>query len=203
MHVYIIDDDPEIRRSLAFMLMSEGIESTGFSCAETFLEALPGLKSGCVLLDLRMPGMSGLSLQTELHRSRRDMPVIMVSGHGEVSTAVRAMKEGAVDFLEKPFSKADLMAALDAASRDRGFPTISEEARNKAKQQIALLTKREREVLEGLVEGRLNKGIAFQLKISPRTVEVHRASIMRKLGVHSLSEMLQIAFIAGYSRALL
>lgn len=202
MHVYIIDDDPEIQRSLSFMLLSEGIASTAFGCAEEFLEQLPELMPGCLLLDLRMPGMSGLALQAHLHQADCNLPVVMMTGHGEVSSAVRAMKEGAVDFLEKPFSKADLMAALDAADWEHGHPTVSHEARNKAEQQIAILTSREREVLEGLVQGHLNKRIAYDLSISPRTVEVHRANVMKKLGVHSLSEMLHVAFLAGHNHAI-
>lgn len=200
MHVYIIDDDPEIQRSLAFMLMSEGIASTAFGCAEEFLAHLPGLKPGCLLLDLRMPGISGLALQTQLVQAGCHMPVIMMTGHGEVSSAVRAMKNGAVDFLEKPFSKADLMAALEAAGREAAHPMIRSEEQHQAEAQLAHLTSREREVLEGLVQGHLNKRIAFDLAISPRTVEVHRANVMKKLGVHSLSELLHIAFVAGHTR---
>lgn len=201
MHVYIIDDDPEIQQSLAFMLMSEGIESTSFASAEDFLEHLSGLKPGCILLDLRMPGISGLALQAQLHQSGCLLPVVMMTGHGEVSSAVRAMKEGAVDFLEKPFSKADLMAALTAADREWEHPAVSSQERSKAEQQLAGLTSREREVLHGLVLGHLNKRIAYDLSISPRTVEVHRANVMKKLGVHSLSEMLHIAFLAGHNHA--
>lgn len=196
MHVYIIDDDPEIQRSLAFMLMSEGITSTAFGCAEDFLAKLPGLKPGCLLVDLRMPGMSGLALQARLHQLGCHLPVIMMTGHGEVGSAVKAMKEGAIDFLEKPFSKADLMAALHAAEGVSGRHAIASEARQHAEQQLAQLTNREREVLHGLVQGHLNKRIAHDLEISPRTVEVHRANVMKKLGVHSLSEVLHIAFLA-------
>lgn len=128
------------------------------------------------------------------------MPVIMMTGHGEVSSAVTAMKEGAIDFLEKPFSKADLLAALEAAGRADEQPVFTSQERQEAEEQIAHLTNREREVLMGLVQGHLNKQIAYDLDISPRTVEVHRANVMKKLGVHSLSEMLHIAFLAGYSR---
>lgn len=196
MHVYIIDDDPEIQRSLAFMLMSEGITSTAFGCAEDLLAQLPGLKQGCLLVDLRMPGMSGLALQARLHQLGCHLPVIMMTGHGEVGSAVKAMKEGAIDFLEKPFPKADLMAALHAAESVSGHHAIASEARRNAEQQLAQLTNREREVLHGLVLGHLNKRIAHDLEISPRTVEVHRANVMKKLGVHSLSEVLHIAFLA-------
>ncbi|WP_324075392.1 MAG: response regulator [Erythrobacter sp.] len=200
MHVYIIDDDPEIQRSMAFMLMSEDIGSTSFGSAEEFLQHLPQLTPGCLLLDLRMPGISGLALQAQLHQAGCQMPVIMMTGHGEVSSAVRAMKDGAIDFLEKPFSKSDLMAALKAAGRAGEQPVVTSHEQQKAEEQIAHLTNREREVLIGLVQGHLNKQIAYDLDISPRTVEVHRANVMKKLGVHSLSEMLQIAFLAGYSR---
>lgn len=200
MHVYIIDDDPEIQRSMAFMLMSEGIASSAFGSAEEFLQHLPELAPGCLLLDLRLPGISGLALQAQLHQAGCQMPVIMMTGHGEVSSAVTAMKEGAIDFLEKPFSKADLLAALEAAGRADEQPVFTSQERQEAEEQIAHLTNREREVLMGLVQGHLNKQIAYDLDISPRTVEVHRANVMKKLGVHSLSEMLHIAFLAGYSR---
>lgn len=200
MHVYIIDDDPEIQRSMAFMLKTEDIGSTPFGSAEEFLQHLPQLSPGILLLDLRMPGISGLALQAQLHQAGCQMPVIMMTGHGEVSSAVRAMKEGAIDFLEKPFSKSDLMAALEAAGRVDEQPAVTSQEQQEAQQQIAHLTNRERDVLVGLVQGHLNKQIAYDLDISPRTVEVHRANIMRKLEVHSLSELLQIAFLAGYSR---
>lgn len=202
MHVYIIDDDPEVQRSLAFMLLSDGIGSTLFGSAEEFLEHLPHLGPGCLLLDLRLPGISGLDLQARLHKAGCNLPVIVMTGHGEVSSAVRAMKEGAIDFLEKPFAKSDLMAALKAAKREWNQPSVSPEVRLKAEEQIAQLSNREREVLQGLVNGHLNKQIAYQLDISPRTVEVHRANAMKKLGVHSLSEMLNIAFLAGHNRPL-
>jgi two-component system response regulator FixJ len=155
---------------------------------------------GCLLLDLRLPGISGLDLQARLHEEGCTLPVIVMTGHGEVSSAVRAMKEGAIDFLEKPFAKSDLMAALKAAKRAWKQPSISSEVRLKAEEQIAQLTNRERQVLLGLVQGHLNKQIAYDLDISPRTVEVHRANVMKKLGVHSLSEMLNIAFLAGHNR---
>lgn len=200
MHVYIIDDDPEIQRSMAFMLKTEDIGSTPFDSAEEFLQQLPQLSPGILLLDLRMPGISGLALQAQLHQAGCQMPVIMMTGHGEVSSAVRAMKEGAIDFLEKPFSKSDLMAALEAAGRVDEQPAITSQEQQEAQQQIAHLTNRERDVLMGLVQGHLNKQVAYDLDISPRTVEVHRANIMRKLEVHSLSELLHIAFLAGHSR---
>jgi Response regulator len=201
MHIHIIDDDPEVRRSLNFMLMSEGIESSTFGSAEEFLERWPDLKTGCILADVRMPGMSGLDLQVRLREANCNFPFIMMSGHGEVSSAVRAMKAGAIDFLEKPFSKADLLAALAAADAEQSPPTVSNKARDKALERLAQLTNRERAVLQSLVEGRLNKRIARDLDISPRTVEAHRANAMRKLGVHSLSELLQIAFVAGIYHA--
>ena len=197
MRVHIIDDDPEIQRSLAFMLKSENIETSVYRCAEDFIEKLPDLEPGCLLVDLRMPGMSGLALQVHLHTSGCNLPVVMMTGHGEVSSAVQAMKEGAVDFLEKPFSKADLMAAIDAARQALDHPTIVPTMRIEAEKQIGQLSPREMEVLDGLVKGHLNKRIAYDLGISPRTVEVHRANLMKKVNVHTLSELLHIAFLAG------
>lgn len=194
--VHIVDNDPEIQDSLSFMLRAEGIGATQHSSALELLTALDALKPGCLIIDIRMPGMSGLDLQEELHRRGCQWPVIIVTGHGDVETAVHAMKAGAVDFLQKPFAKADLMAALDAA-----FARTAEHAPPtaeclKAAESIASLSRRERQIVDGLVKGQVNKTIAHALGISPRTVEIHRASAMRKLAVHSLSELLHIAFLA-------
>lgn len=197
MQVHIIDDEPEIRHSLSFMLKSGGIESKGYDSAEDFVDQLPHVTPGCLLVDMRMPGMSGLALQLRLHEMGCNLPVVLMTGHGDVSSAVRAMKEGAIDFLEKPFTKADLMAAIDAARDYLEHPPVPPQARQSALARIGLLTKRELEVVDGLVKGHLNKRIAFDLGISPRTVEVHRANAMKKTEVHVLSELLHIAFLSG------
>lgn len=194
---HIIDDDAEIRNSLAFMLSAEGIETTQHDCADTFLTALPLLRPGCILLDLRLPGMPGLQLQKHLHTAGCRMPVIVVTGHGDIGSAVGAMKEGAIDFIQKPFSRVDLLAALDAAWAELDHPAPTSEERIQAEALIAQLTPREHDVLDGLVKGHPNKVIAYNLDISPRTVELYRANAMRKLNARSLSEMLHVAFLAG------
>lgn len=195
--VHIIDDDEQVRTSVSFMLRSEGLATTTHASAETFLAALTDLKPGCLLIDLRMAGMGGLELQKHLHQIDYRMPVIMMTGHGDVTSAVAAMKQGAVDFIQKPFAKSDLIAALEAAWQLVEHPAPTAEARVNAANRIALLTARELEVLHGLVKGYPNKTIAYDLGISPRTVEVHRANAMKKLDVSSLPEMLHLAFLAG------
>lgn len=195
--VHIVDDDPEILESVSFMLASEDIATTRHDCAETFVEALPELAPGCIVLDILMPGMSGLELQQHLHRNGCHMPVVIVTGHGDVQSAVAAMKEGAIDFIQKPFAKADLLASVQAAWAEMAKPAPSDDERQQALAMLERLTQREREVVAGLVKGQANKNIAFDMGISPRTVELYRANAMRKLEARSLSELLHIAFIAG------
>lgn len=202
--VHIIDDDREILDSVSFMLRTEGMATTIFASSEDFLAALPELEPGCILLDVRMPGMDGLQLQRHLHEHGCRMPVIFITGHGDVTTAVAAMKEGAVDFIQKPFTRDELCTAIDTAfirhleavqAAAGGDPA----AARRAAELIDCLTRREQQVLEGLVRGQANKNIAFDLDISPRTVELYRANAMKKLKARSLSEMLQIAFLAGFA----
>lgn len=194
---HIVDDDVEILESVSFMLRAEAIETTIHECSEAFVAALPNLKPGCIILDIFMPGMDGLHLQKVLHEMGCRMPVIMVTGHGDIASAVAAMKEGALDFIQKPFAKSDLMSALDAAWAQMLQPASNPEERKLAEDKIASLTPRERQVIAGLVRGHPNKTIAFDLGISPRTVELYRANASRKLKARSLSELLQIAFHAG------
>ena len=195
--VHIVDDDPEVLESVSFMLASEGIATTCHDCAEAFVSALPELAPGCIVLDILMPGMSGLQLQKHLHENGCRMPVVIVTGHGDVQSAVAAMKEGAIDFIQKPFAKADLMASLETAWADLARPAPGEDERSRARCLLARLTQRESEVVAGLVKGQANKNIAFDMGISPRTVELYRANAMRKLEARSLSELLHIAFLAG------
>jgi two-component system response regulator FixJ len=196
-HIYLIDDDEAVRRSASFLLRTSGFTVTAFASGTDFLKDARTGEPGCVLLDVRMPDMDGLAVQRRLAERGTEHPVIIMTGHGDVSIAVEAMKAGAVDFIEKPFEKAQLLAALDVAFArlfDRDAAQASQEA---AKVRIAVLTPRERDVLCGLVRGHPNKTIAYDLGISPRTVEVHRANLMTKLRVHSLSDALRIAFAAG------
>jgi len=194
---YIVDDDEAIRRSLTFMLKTSGYKVEQFSCGEEFLKAAPKLTPGCVLLDIRMPGMDGLEVQQAMAQAGVPLPVIIMTGHGDVNLAVRAMKAGAIDFIEKPFEKATLMSALEQGFAKLGADDVRLLRAQEAAIRLEVLSPRERDVLQGLVAGLPNKTIAYDLGISPRTVEIHRANLMTKLNVKSLSEALRIAFAAG------
>lgn len=195
--VYLVDDDEAIRRSAGFMLKTSGHVVKAYASGVEFLKESKDLEPGCVLLDIRMPGMDGLEVQQALRDRGSLLPIVIMTGHGDVGIAVRAMKVGAIDFIEKPFQKSVLLEALD-----QGFSQIerrdSSQARaDEAQVRLQALTPRERDVLAGLVRGHPNKTIAYDLGISPRTVEIHRANLMAKLEVHSLSDALRIAFAAG------
>jgi two-component system, LuxR family, response regulator FixJ len=198
--IHLVDDDEAIRKSAGFMLRTSGYTVNCYASGAEFLKAASSAELGCVLLDVRMPGLDGLQVQAAMRDRGIAMPVVVLTGHGDVTVAVQAMKAGAIDFLEKPFEKA---AVLDAIQRgfsrmDNADTMAIEEA--DARVRLALLTPREREILEGLVMGYPNKTIAYDMGISSRTVEVHRASLMSKLSAHSLSDVLRIAFSAGMGR---
>lgn len=195
--IYVVDDDEAVRRSLVFMLKTSGFDAVPFQSGDAFLKEARHAPEGCVLLDIRMPGLDGLAVQRDLNERGIAMPVIVLTGHGDVSIAVEAMKAGAIDFLEKPFEKAALLRAIDAAFRRFDRKSLAAEDSRAAAVRLAVLTPRERDVLDGLVRGHPNKTIAYDLGISPRTVEVHRANLMTKLEVRSLSEALRLAFAAG------
>lgn len=199
--IYLVDDHESVRRSVGFMLRTSGFEVESYVSGDAFLKEVKSLDAGCVLLDVRMPGRDGLKVQAELADRGIDFPVVVMTGHGDIEIAVRAMKAGAVDFIEKPFEKKVLLEAIEegCARLDRNRRTSARA--EAARIRLAGLTPREREVLEGLVEGLPNKTIAYDLGISPRTVEIHRANVMRKLAVGSLSEALRIAFAAGVGEA--
>lgn len=199
--VHIVDDDEAIRRSAGFMLRTAGFAVETWEDGAAFLRAAKGAAPGCILLDVRMPEMDGLQVQAALADRGIALPVIVLTGHGDVATAVAAMKSGAVDFLEKPFEKAQLLRALDAGFHRLDHARDALAGAQDAAIRLAALTPRERDVLTGLVRGHPNKTIAYDLGISPRTVEVHRANLMTKLAVASLSEALRIAFAAGLDRA--
>jgi two-component system response regulator FixJ len=194
--VYVVDDDDAVRRSVGFMLKTSGFDVHAFASGIAFLKEVKTLDPGCVLLDVRMPEMDGLEVQQELNAQGIAMPVIVLTGHGDVATAVQAMKGGASDFLEKPFEKASLLEAIKRGSEKIGRKEEATKSEHEAKVRIAALTSREQDVLRELVRGHPNKTIAYDLGISPRTVEVHRANVMSKLGVRSLSDALRIAFAA-------
>ncbi|HET9337189.1 MAG TPA: response regulator [Sphingomicrobium sp.] len=194
--VHLVDDDDAIRRSAGFMLKTSGYQVKTYASGVELLKERE-IDPGCILLDVRMPEMDGLQVQKALQDRGLTHPVIVMTGHGDVTVAVQAMKAGAVDFIEKPFEKAQMLTAIE-----EGFSRIAQAGRStkradEAKVRLQSLTPRERDVLEGLVRGHPNKTIAYDLDISPRTVEIHRANLMSKLGVASLSEALRIAFAAG------
>ena len=194
--VHLVDDDAAIRRSAGFMLKTSGYQVRSYESGVELLKGHGDLTDGCILLDIRMPGMDGLDVQQALKERGVTLPVIIMTGHGDVSLAVRAMKAGAIDFIEKPFEKAMLLGAIEQGlNRLREVETGRTLARDAAV-RLRGLTSREREVLDGLARGLPNKTIAYDLGISPRTVEIHRSNLMTKLGVRSLSEALRIAFAA-------
>ena len=195
--VYVIDDDDAVRQSLEFLLKTAGVSVRGFESAKAFLDVRPAIKSGCIITDVRMPEITGIDLLRHLKESGLDVPVIVITGHGDISLAVEAMKIGAVDFLEKPFDDDLLLAAVRSA-----LNTEAGAARHKAEiadihDKLAALSNRERQVLEGLVAGKANKVIAFDLGISPRTVEIYRANLMTKMSANSLSDLVRMAMTAG------
>lgn len=195
--VHVVDDDEAIRQSIGFMLRKAGYAVQTYPSGIEFLKEVTRETSGCVLLDVRMPDIDGLEVQARLSQQGIALPVIMLTGHGDVTLAVRAIKAGATDFLEKPFERLALIEAIDLAL-DRNARTGRQRIVSAdAIVQLAALTAREREVLNGMVLGRPNKLIAFDLGIATRTVEVHRASLMDKLHARSLSDVLRIAFAAG------
>jgi two-component system response regulator FixJ len=193
--VHVVDDDAAIRRALVRLLRSEGLEAVAYETAQAVLDAGPSLSSGCILLDLQMPGMDGLELLARLGELGVELPVIVVTGHGDVPTAVRAMKAGAVDFIEKPIDETQLFAAIDAALAEKKF-AVRERAVAGATERLALLSPRESQVLEAIAIGRPSKLIAYDLGISVRTVEVHRAHMLDRLGVRNMAEAIRIAVMA-------
>lgn len=195
--VHIVDDEEVIRRSAGFMLRTSGFAVKVWESGTALLKDIRHIDPGCILLDVRMPEMDGLSVQQALAERGVTLPVVIMTGHGDIAIAVRAMKAGAVDFIEKPFEKATLLGALAIAFGRLERSVEREERAADAVVTLHVLTPREREVLAGLANGLPNKTIAYDMGISPRTVEVHRANLMIKLEVRSLSDALRIAFAAG------
>jgi two-component system response regulator FixJ len=198
-HVYIVDDDAAVRDSLAVLLAAQPYAVSSYAAPREFLAAAPSLPAGCLIADLRMPGMTGLELQKHLNEQGLYFPTIVVTGHGDVPAAVQAMKEGAVDFIEKPYAAEAILASVAAALARLAEIGPADPAARQAAARLASLTPRERQVLDGLVAGLPNKSIAYDLEISPRTVEVHRARVMQKLQARSLSEVVRLALAAGVS----
>jgi two-component system response regulator FixJ len=194
--VHVVDDDPAVRRSLERLLDAAGFHVVSYQSPAAFLNAASGLSAGCVLLDIRMPGVDGLEVQARLNRLRVNLPVIVMTGHGDVPSAVRAMKAGAVDFLEKPFDDETLLNAIGGAFAKASRLIGGDREAVRAAQRIATLSPREREVLDALLAGRPNKVIAFDLNISVRTVEVHRARMMERLGIKQFADAIRLAVMA-------
>lgn len=199
--VHVIDDDEGVRHSSAFLFEASGIAVHTYESARAFLDVAAGLRSGCVLTDVRMPDMDGLALQRRLSDMGIRLPVIVMTGHGDVPIAVQALKAGASDFLEKPFDDEVLLAAVRAALETSRRTREREAAVTDVAVRLANLTPREREVLDGLVAGLPNKEIARDLGSSPRTVEVQRARVMEKMGARNLSELVRTALSAGVGAA--
>lgn len=196
-HVYVINDDEAMRDSLSFLLDSAGYGVALFDNAQSFLDALPGLAFGCIVSDIRMPGLDGIELLKLLKDQNSPFPILMMTGHGDVPLAVEAMKLGAVDFLEKPFEDDRLTAMIETAIRQAEPAAKSEAVAQDIAARVASLSPRERQVMEGLVAGLSNKLIAREYDISPRTIEVYRANVMTKMQANSLSELVRMAMRAG------
>ena len=194
--VHLVDDDAAIRRSVGFMLKTSGHHVETYESGTELLKNSGELRDGCILLDIRMPGMDGLEVQQGLLERGVGLPVVIMTGHGDVALAVKAMKAGAVDFIEKPFDKGALLSSLGEGFSRLSRKEVTGERRRDAEIKLQCFTPRERDVLDGLAQGLPNKTIAYDLGISPRTVEIHRANLMTKLEVRSLSEALRIAFAA-------
>jgi two-component system, LuxR family, response regulator FixJ len=196
--IYIVDDDDAIRDSLQLLLESAGFKQVRvYGSSRRFLEHAAPQPGDCLLLDIRMPDMDGLELQSELNRRGARLAVIVMTGHADVPIAVRAMKAGAADFIEKPFSDALLLDAVRRGLAQSSELNRQTEEASETHRRLATLTAREREVLEGMVAGRPNKVIAYDLGISPRTVEIHRARVMDKMQARSLSALVRMALAAG------
>ena len=195
--VHVIDDDEALRESLAFLLRAAQLEVKSYASARTFLDELPDESLGCVITDVRMPEISGIDLLRRLKELNIGVPVIVVTGHGDVALAVEAMKIGAADFFEKPFDDELLLASVRSALQEQEGQKKRYAERAEIESRIAALSPRERDVLRGLVEGRANKQIAFDLGISPRTVEIYRANLMNKMQADSLSDLVRMALVAG------
>ena len=195
--IYVIDDDEAMRDSLNFLLESADFNVTLFETAQNFLDVLPGLEFGCVVSDVRMPGIDGIELLKRMKAGQSTFPILIMTGHGDVPLAVEAMKLGAVDFLEKPFEDDRLIGMIEAAIRQAEPAARSEVVTQEIAARVATLSPRERQVMDGLIAGLSNKLIARDYDISPRTIEVYRANVMTKMQANSVSELVRLAMRAG------
>ncbi len=192
LQVYVVDDDPSVRKSLCALLKSHGFVALPFDSGEAFLASLDSDRAGCVMLDLRMPGMGGLEIQSRLKQLGIRIPIIMITGHGDVPVAVEAMKAGAVDFIEKPASETQLLNALATAGDIVANRPLKSVPADVVKARLARLTSRERQILDHMLLGKTNKLIAEELNISQRTVEIHRSRVREKMEAHGLSDLIRM-----------
>lgn len=195
--IHIVDDEDAVRTSLATLLEIHGFSTRVYKSGDEFLKLIDAQASGCALVDLRMPGLDGLGLLETMAESNIRLPVVMMTGFGEVAAAVKAMKAGAADFLEKPLDQAELLTIINLVLSQSRASAEAKEQKELGEARLAKLTDREREVFDGLVVGKSNKGIALDLGISPRTVEVHRAHVLAKLEVRTLSDLVRLALSVG------
>lgn len=196
--VHLIDDDEAVRVSLGFLLEMNDLPAKTYGSALEFLEVADGLSSGCVVTDVRMPEMSGLDLVRRLKERGNPLPVIVITGHGDVPLAVEAMRAGVIDFIEKPFDDDVLLSSIRMALDARVEAEVHSKERQRFEEMLSTLSGREKDVLRGVIAGKMNKVIAFELGISPRTVEVYRANVMSKTQASGLSELVRIALLAGF-----
>lgn len=196
--VHLIDDDEAVRASLGFVLEMAELPARTYSSAREFLDAVSGVKSGCVVTDLRMPEMSGLELVRCLRDLKVTLPVIVITGHGDVPLAVEAMRAGVIDFIEKPFDDEVLLKSVRLALDTANESDLHAQEKRRFEEMLATLSGRETEVLRGVISGKMNKVIAHELGISIRTVEVYRANVMNKTHATGLSDLVRIALLAGY-----
>jgi len=195
--VMVVDDDPGIRNAMRILLRSVGLECRLFASAQEFLDAYQPSQIGCLVLDIRMPGMSGLELQEQLNRRGAVIPVIFMSGHGDIPMAVEAMQHGAFDFLQKPFRDQELLDRIQRAIAKHQQVSKSLGEHDRIRALLELLTPREREVLDLMTQGKQNKAIAQVLDVSPRTIEIHRARVMEKMNAHSVAELVRMMLDMG------
>lgn len=193
--VFVVDDDPAVRDSLALLLRSIGLKARLFESAQSMEESFDPDWHGCVVLDIRMPGLSGMELQRRLKERHCTMPIIFITGHGDVPMAVEAMQQGAFDFIQKPFRDQELLDRINQALLHDNEHRSLEEQRRLVHERYATLTPREREVMDCVVRGLANKVIAMDLELSQRTVEIHRARVMEKMGARSLAELVRMSML--------